>query len=237
MGHAYVFGGGGEYNSDESYDEDEDEDDDDENEARAGPKLKRFSGEYKDDALATPTQLTPSGSRSPNTPNSAKAGPSLSPPLTRRRSLPSRASTLSLVSTLSGTSTLSSLSTLSMGTSTITSANIPGYYNAPRTEAEGRADMFRARRRRAAKLTNFFGVKYRDLFGEVLESIEAGMREDVRVGRMGVGELEVGCFLLQSCCMLSITFFFPSFFIIPRFFFSAIVFVHLLGADDARQKA
>lgn len=179
------YGYGSQY-EDREYDSD---DSDDEDYGESSYKTKQ-----NEDALATPTQLTP-GSGSPNAPHSTRGEPSHSPSLSRRRSLPSRTSTLSLVSTLSGTSTLSSVSTLSVGT-TATSfskglADIPGYYNAPRTEAEGRADMFKARRRRAAKLTNFFGVKYRDLFGEVLESIEAGMREDVRAGRMGVVELEV----------------------------------------------
>ncbi|KAF8517275.1 hypothetical protein BU17DRAFT_29220, partial [Hysterangium stoloniferum] len=50
---------------------------------------------------------------------------------------------------------------------------------------------FQVRRRRAAKLTAFFGVNHRDLFGEVLDSIERGMREDVRVGGLQIGEMEV----------------------------------------------
>ncbi|GJJ10050.1 hypothetical protein Clacol_004276 [Clathrus columnatus] len=186
LGYGYDFGyEDREYDSEDSYDEDEDEEND--------YKDKSPENKYQNDTLATPTQLTPSGSRSPNTPRSANTEPSHSPSLTRRRSLPSRASTLSLVSTLSGTSALSSLSALSNATTAGSArglTNIPGYYNAPRTEAEGRAAVFKARRLRAAKLTNFFGVKYRDLFGEVLETIEAGMREDVRAGRMGIGELE-----------------------------------------------
>ena len=50
---------------------------------------------------------------------------------------------------------------------------------------------FQQRRRRAAKLTNFFGVNYRDLFGDVLDSIEMGMREEVVAGSLKTDELEV----------------------------------------------
>lgn len=40
-------------------------------------------------------------------------------------------------------------------------------------------------------MTNFFGVNYRDLFGDVLESIERGMRDEMRRGEMREGEVEV----------------------------------------------
>lgn len=45
-------------------------------------------------------------------------------------------------------------------------------------------DGFQQRRRRAAKLTKFFGTDYRCLFGEVLESIESGVRDDQTKGTL-----------------------------------------------------
>ena len=50
---------------------------------------------------------------------------------------------------------------------------------------------FQARRRRAAKLTHFFGATYRDLFGEVLNRIERGMLEEARHGEMSQDEMKV----------------------------------------------
>jgi hypothetical protein len=79
---------------------------------------------------------------------------------------------------------------------------------------------FQVRRRRAAKLTAFFGVNHRDLFGEVLESIEKGMREDVRAGGLEVGEMEV-CTLYLS--------FFVSFFCILVSGFQLVSFNCLLS--------
>ncbi|KIJ39239.1 hypothetical protein M422DRAFT_175310 [Sphaerobolus stellatus SS14] len=52
-------------------------------------------------------------------------------------------------------------------------------------------DGFQQRRKRAAKLTNFFGVNYRDLFGDVLESIEKGMNDEFVAGTMQPEEVEV----------------------------------------------
>ncbi|KAF8574657.1 hypothetical protein K439DRAFT_1398887 [Ramaria rubella] len=80
--------------------------------------------------------------------------------LERRRSLPARTSMLSIASTISIT--------------------------LPEPDPSG----FQQRRRRAAKLTNFFGVNYRDLFGDVLWSIEMGMREEVKEGVLQVDEME-----------------------------------------------
>ena len=70
--------------------------------------------------------------------------------LERRRSLPSRTSILSISSEYS----LASV--------------VP-----PPAPEEGYA--FQVRRRRAAKLTNFFGVNYRELMSEILESLEKGI--------------------------------------------------------------
>lgn len=80
--------------------------------------------------------------------------------LERRRSLPARTSVLSIASTLTMTP--------------------------PSPNPEG----FQQRRRRAAKLAHFFGVNYRDLVGEVLDSIEMGMQEEISVGSLKADELE-----------------------------------------------
>ncbi|KAA1471394.1 hypothetical protein DENSPDRAFT_113350 [Dentipellis sp. KUC8613] len=78
----------------------------------------------------------------------------------RRRSLPARASVLSLASQF----TLAS--------------------------PEPEMVSFQARRRRAAKLTNFFGVDYRDLVGDVLESIESGVEEERHRGSLQPEEVQ-----------------------------------------------
>ncbi|KAG8784289.1 hypothetical protein FRC15_003534 [Serendipita sp. 397] len=49
---------------------------------------------------------------------------------------------------------------------------------------------FQARRKRAAKLTHFFGATYRDLFGEVLDRIERGMLEEAAMGAMSEEEVK-----------------------------------------------
>ena len=50
---------------------------------------------------------------------------------------------------------------------------------------------FQQRRRRAAKLTHFFGVDYRDLMGEILESIEKGLEEESGKGTLKPDEVRV----------------------------------------------
>ena len=50
---------------------------------------------------------------------------------------------------------------------------------------------FQARRKRAAKLTNFFGASYRDLFGEVLEKLEIGFLEEAKEGSLSGEEVAV----------------------------------------------
>lgn len=64
------------------------------------------------------------------------------------------------------------------------------------TEGKVEASPFEVRRRRAAKLSHFFGVSYRDLFGEVLDSIELGVREDEVKGTLNPDEAQVGGFSL-----------------------------------------
>ncbi|KAG6332094.1 hypothetical protein ID866_6997 [Astraeus odoratus] len=50
---------------------------------------------------------------------------------------------------------------------------------------------FQVRRRRAAKLTSFFGVDYRELIHDVLESIERGVEEERRRGNLQPEEVEL----------------------------------------------
>ncbi|GLB35722.1 hypothetical protein LshimejAT787_0300100 [Lyophyllum shimeji] len=78
----------------------------------------------------------------------------------RRRSLPARTSVISLSSEYSITT--------------------------PRPEVTD----FQARRRRAAKLTQFFGVDYRELITDVLESIENGLEHERKRGTLKPDEVE-----------------------------------------------
>lgn len=50
---------------------------------------------------------------------------------------------------------------------------------------------FQTRRRRAAKLTQFFGVNYRDLMSEILDSIEKGLEEERGLGTLKPDEVQV----------------------------------------------
>jgi hypothetical protein len=50
---------------------------------------------------------------------------------------------------------------------------------------------FQARRRQAAKLTHFFGVDYRDLIGDILESIERYVEEESHRGTLRPEEIRV----------------------------------------------
>lgn len=50
---------------------------------------------------------------------------------------------------------------------------------------------FQQRRKRAAKLAQFFGVGYRDLFGEVLETIETGVEDDGYRGTLTADQVQV----------------------------------------------
>ncbi len=79
----------------------------------------------------------------------------------RRRSLPTRSSTVSLASQFS--------------------------LGSPSPERTS----FQARRRQAAKLTHFFGVDYRDLIGDVLESIERYVEEERHRGTLHPEEVQV----------------------------------------------
>ena len=79
----------------------------------------------------------------------------------RRRSLPSRSSTVSLASQFN--------------------------LGSPSLERTS----FQARRRQAAKLTHFFGVDYRDLIGDILESIERYVEEESHRGNLHPDEIQV----------------------------------------------
>ena len=51
---------------------------------------------------------------------------------------------------------------------------------------------FQNRRKRAAKLVGFFGVEYRELFSEVLETIESEVKSDRARGSLSAEEVQVG---------------------------------------------
>ena len=87
----------------------------------------------------------------------------------RRRSLPTRASNASLASQF----TLDSL-TLASPPPDVTE--------------------FQIRRRRAAKLMSFFGVDYKELITDVLNSIEEGVDNESLRGTMNADEVEVSFF-------------------------------------------
>lgn len=53
------------------------------------------------------------------------------------------------------------------------------------------ASDFQIRRRRAAKLTSFFGVDYRELIHDILESIEKGVEEERKRGTLRPEEVDV----------------------------------------------
>lgn len=57
---------------------------------------------------------------------------------------------------------------------------------------------FQVRRRRAAKLTQFFGVNYRELINDVLESLETGLELERRRGTLRTEEVEVSYTLNQK---------------------------------------
>ena len=104
-----------------------------------------------------------SGNTPPDTPQAEFAVLSATPRAERRRSLPSRTSMVSMVS-------ISEFSIISPDADETT---------------------FQQRRRKAAKLTQFFGVNYRDVMNEILESIEKGLEEERRKGTLKPSEVQV----------------------------------------------
>lgn len=62
-------------------------------------------------------------------------------------------------------------------------------YNASAPETN--VTRFQVRRRKAAKLTQFFGVDYRELINDVLQSIENGVKNEHKSGTLLAEEAEV----------------------------------------------
>lgn len=62
-------------------------------------------------------------------------------------------------------------------------------YSATTPEAD--ATTFQLRRRKAAKLTQFFGVDYRELIDDILQSIEHGLEIEHTNGTLRAEEVEV----------------------------------------------
>lgn len=65
---------------------------------------------------------------------------------------------------------------------------------APETNDTG----FQVRRRKAAKLTQFFGVDYRELINDVLQSIEHGVKNEHKSGTLLAEEAEVRVIHIRS---------------------------------------
>lgn len=113
------------------------------------------------DYLSSNKQDSPGGGTSPADEAVAPSTPSLSSSKAeRRRSLPTRTSMTSVSSEWS-------------------------LLPSPPEDA-----TFQTRRRRAAKLTQFFGVNYRDLMSEILESIEKGLEEERGKGTLKPDEVQ-----------------------------------------------
>ena len=101
----------------------------------------------------------------------------------RRRSLPARTSRTSLASEYSIAETIISAVGVGVGAG----------------EEDGNAGAstgmgFQQRRRRAAKLAQFFGVDYRELVNDVIASIEGGVAVEERRGTLRADEVEVRIF-------------------------------------------
>ena len=59
------------------------------------------------------------------------------------------------------------------------------------TTPEADVTTFQVRRRKAAKLTQFFGVDYRELISDILQSIETGLENEHENGTLRAEEAEV----------------------------------------------
>ncbi|CAA7264761.1 unnamed protein product [Cyclocybe aegerita] len=132
---------------------------------------------------STLTQADDSGRATPtptsNTPATRRLS-SASLKSERRRSLPARTSLISLASLASLSSITSDLTTTSIEPTSASTVSTP------------KADVssFQLRRRRAAKLTQFFGVDYRELISDVLESIENGVQAERQRGTLREEEVQ-----------------------------------------------
>ncbi|CAK5280709.1 unnamed protein product [Mycena citricolor] len=148
-------------------------DDEDENISPTENYLGRHEYHLDPDAtpLSSPVEFAPIGATSfasiggilgaVNTVYDSPQSPR--PKSERRRSMPARTSTVSL--------------------SSIVTAN-----ESPANSPTG--EEFQTRRRRAAKLTQFFGVDYRELIDDVVESIEAGLEVERNRGTLKPAEAE-----------------------------------------------
>lgn len=63
---------------------------------------------------------------------------------------------------------------------------------------------FQLRRRRAAKLTHFFGVDYCELIHDILESIEKGVEEERKRGTLRPEEVEVSMNVFSGDNLLTV---------------------------------
>jgi hypothetical protein len=123
----------------------------------------KYSAGLHIDVINSPIDLTPpgtSGLLSPSTPRAE-----------RRHSLPVRTSMASLRSEYSEYSTYA--------------PSISPSIAPPSPDPQA----FAQRRRRAAKLAAFFGASYKDIVGEVLESILTGVQDDTGAGRLNDAEM------------------------------------------------
>ncbi|KAJ7016834.1 hypothetical protein C8F04DRAFT_492885 [Mycena alexandri] len=154
--------------------------------------------QYLNDASASAPPISPlefSGSsngsvNSGSGSGSGSGGTGGRPKAERRRSLPARTSIASLASYASAASLASLASVNTVTTGPLGASGSP--------DAGGGIlgnDDFQQRRKRAAKLTQFFGVDYRDLIEDVLESIEHGLDAERRRGTLNPAEAEA---LLQK---------------------------------------
>ncbi|KAJ6523635.1 hypothetical protein B0H19DRAFT_651565 [Mycena capillaripes] len=141
--------------------------------------------QYLNDTSGDPQPMTPLEFATP-----------LRPKAERRRSLPARTSMASLVS-IASASSLASLASITTGTGATTTTGPPTLSTASTPDAD--ASEFQQRRRRAAKLTQFFGVDYRDLIEDVLESIEHGLDAERRRGTLNPAEAEVRLIFFLLC--------------------------------------
>ena len=67
--------------------------------------------------------------------------------------------------------------------------------------------MFEQKRRRAAKLTNFFGVNHRDIVDDILESLETGVAEERGMGTLDQDQADVRltfCSPRVECLLISV---------------------------------
>ncbi|KAF7302607.1 hypothetical protein HMN09_00895200 [Mycena chlorophos] len=136
----------------------------DRNDRESLAELQQYLNDETTNELSTP----------PPSPPAAGSGISSSPSKSeRRRSLP-----LGLLPRAS-ISSLSSVATMQSDATTLAPSPDPA------------ATEFQMRRKRAAKLTQFFGVDYRELIDDVLESIEAGLDAERKRGTLGPDEAEV----------------------------------------------